>query len=72
MSSPIDELRAYYNWIVAYTRFLHWTYKTFSLIEKNSKSFGKSSLFHQGLLKMRDHIILFNYENLFSLITQNL
>lgn len=42
------------------------------LIEKNSKSFVKTTLFHQGLLIMRDYLIVPYYDNLFGLLCSNL
>ena len=70
--SAEEHLSSYYREIVKYTRFLHYTFRTFMVIQKNSKEYSKTTLFFQGLNILREVIIQYLYDTLFNLIVENI
>ncbi len=52
------------EWVYNYTRFMHWTFKTFMVIEKYSLHVKGTSLYFEGLTILRTHLIEPIYEEL--------
>lgn len=55
--SPQDYISYILEWVFNYTRFMHWTYKTFMAIEKFSLHVKGTNLYFEGLLILKNNLV---------------
>jgi hypothetical protein len=65
-----DYLDYVQGWVNNYTRFVHWTFKSFSVIEKNSLHVKGTNLMFEALGMLKNEFIVPIYEDLFNAVVE--
>jgi hypothetical protein len=55
--SSLEYISYILEWVYNYTRFMHWTFKTFMVIEKYSLHVKGTNLYFEGLMILKNALI---------------